>query len=268
MSLGNHNKPSTPIEVIQDRSTQFRYPAWMPDGNSIIFSYRKINVESLHRFYDLAIIGGDGDHLRIFLPGAEGNYEYPRPSHNGKFLAFIAWNWRADANTIQGRLLLYDFSSEKIFKTVENAYFHQYPSWSFDSEQVLFLTSDETIAVYSLKTDAVTVLGVKANAAAFHPDGRIFFVENKEGPRTLLCMNSDGSGKKKVLRRPRLRWFSGKFPPFQQLSGFSKSGRHLLFECGTMILPGVRVKTIEVLDLENNQMVSIHSGVPLSGAAW
>src|SRR5262249_13670309 len=124
------------------------------------------------------------------------------------------------------------------------------------------------LALYDLNTDSVKFFDIEARSAVFHPDGRIFFIENKDSPRTIFSMDPNGGRRKKEFKRPRLRWFSGKFSPFRQLWGFTLPGRYLLYQCGTMVLPGVRVATIEVLDLESGKMTILRDRAPLSGASW
>jgi Tol biopolymer transport system component len=207
------------------------------------------------------------DHtISILIPSASSNYERPKFSPNGKFLAFVEYSLDP-TTTLSGQLKIYDFEKRVVTKTLNDTYPLSSPSWSHDSKQLLFVTSKMQVTLFHLTTDRSETLPVSARSAIWGTDGRIYFLENKNVPMTIFSISTADKDKSVFYKLTSNRNTQmGASSSIEELSGFSPDGRYFLMTTLTQIA-GARSRTLEVLDVNEKLVYTLHKG-NIIGANW
>jgi WD40 repeat protein len=221
------------------------HPAWMPDGEGVIFEYNSYSEKISSYFAVISIDNTKVTKLRGALFEKGENYSYPMWSPNGKCLAFID---HKNSQIINGnkrttnkaesinRLLVFDTNSLN-HKMSEQISLKKAPfSWSSDNKKIAYVSYDGRISVYDIETDTTLNLD-KGGYPVFHPiTNRIYYIAPD---KFLYSIGMDNNGRQKVNTED-WSWF--------QLVGISKDGNNLFFIGGGSRL-STEYKNIGVFNL-------------------
>lgn len=257
INLEDEHSWKTPMKIpLPHKSDMAHYPAWMPDGENVIFEYSpwSEDINNLKKYFAVINIKNKKvTQFENFSVAKSENLAYPKCSPNGKLLAFLYHKETEFIKDGKGtiietkyvnRLIVLDKTSLK-HKILKQAYATRSPlSWSSDSKKIAYGSSDGRIAVYDLDTNNTLILD-KGSYPVFHPiTNQIYYIS----PDTYLYrIGIDGKGCQKVDDSD-WSWF--------QLVDISKDGNALFFIGGGSFLVW-EYSTISVFNLISHKQKKI-----------
>ena len=251
---------------LKSSDEQYRYPAYEPNGSFVFFGYLNLQDAKSHMRYSIAKANVEDHSINILIPSAYSNYERPKLSPDGRFLAFVEYS--LDPTTkLSGRLKIFDLGKGIVTKTLIDAFPLVSPSWSYDSKRLLFVTSKMQMTLFDLTTDNLETFPFSVRSATWGTDGRIYFIENKDVPTTIFSMSVADRDKSVFYKRKSDRNTQmGASSSIEDLGGFSPNGKYFLMT-GLTQIAGARSRTLEILDVNEKLLYTLHKG-NIIGANW
>jgi Tol biopolymer transport system component len=211
-------------------------PAWSPDGSQLLFVSHRSGDEELY------VANADGTGVRR-LTRSPGPDLSPAWSSDGRR---IAWSRNAEIWTMDAD----GTNQERIVRKTKRWHEHYSPTWHgativYSSNRAGFFNPE----LYAVPAKRLTftkgsdgVLG-DDGMPDFSPDGRrIVFTSNRDRQGEIYVMNRDGSGQRRLTRRP-----GDDFMP-----SFSRDGTRIAFSA----LPG----TVMVMNADGTGLRRLAAG--------
>jgi dipeptidyl aminopeptidase/acylaminoacyl peptidase len=154
-------------------------PAWMPDSNHLVIALRPDETPRLH------LTDRNGSFLRALTrdPGEDTD---PRPSSNGKYVAYVHWP-EDDRNRRDIRLVELESGATRVLVGAPKMK-DWFPRWSPDSQWIAFLSQrTDYNQVWLIRPDGtglrqLTDLGTNIEEFSWSPDGtRLAVIVNRRG---------------------------------------------------------------------------------------
>jgi Tol biopolymer transport system component len=177
-------------------------PSFSPDGTQIVFRSERDGYDVLY------VINADGTQLRKLSDHPEEEQRSPAWSPNGAWIAFTAFTPDMSAPNVY--VIRPDGSDRRQLTTGKPPAFYEYPSWSPDSQQVVYHFhlgyGTKQIGRVNLDGTGQTVLteGLTDNDyPVWSPDGtQIVFKSERDGNREIYVMQADGTGQRNLTKAP------------------------------------------------------------------
>ena len=186
------------LRQITNNQVWDRLPAWSPDGEWIIYSSDVRGDET----FDLYRVRADGSGNQVVYSDGWRN-SHARYSPDGDYMVFTAGPDVRDARTWEIRLL--DLRTQETRLLTENAVRDASPSFSPDSQRILFVTSIDNHRVLASMTRAGSEQRILYTgpgnvwSASFSPDGNFILVTaTHEGEDQLFLMEADGGNVQQI----------------------------------------------------------------------
>jgi Tol biopolymer transport system component len=220
LKVANLRKTESMRQIdVGDPQMTFAFPNFLgPIGTEIVF--RGDTRASAGRRSGIFAVHPDGSGLRALTPtdGLAGDYLFPQPSPDGRFITYTTWDGGAELNRIH--ILDLQANTDRV---VSNAGLNQgFATFSPDSQRILFLTysGDRTqVTVSAVDGSGPIAMGRNypnmANESiggVFSPDGKSVLVNDPGSQETRLIDTATGGNGQ------LLEWSAGNVSGWQRLA--------------------------------------------------